>query len=102
LKLLVRRQRAPFVLVQRARIILLARGGAGTREIARCIGCDERTVREWKMEGALPRQPEVGEPRGRAALWTAGASADVGAVRCRLVQLACERPDGVAAPLREV
>jgi transposase len=98
LKLLVRRQRAPFVLVQRARIILLARGGAGTREIARCVGCDERTVRKWKERfranpklASLEDAPRSGRP-ARVPTW----------VRCRLVQLACERPDGVVAPLREV
>jgi transposase len=98
LKLVVRRLRAPFVIVQRARILLLARQGVGTRKIATTIGCDERTVRKWKERFiADPRLVNVEDaPRsGRPAIvptW----------VRCRLVQLACDRPDGVVTPFRDL
>jgi transposase len=98
LKLLARRQRVAFVLVQRARMILLARQGVGTLEIARRVGCDERTVRKWKQRfGANPTlagledAPRSGRPP-RVPRW----------VRCRLIQLACDRPDGVFTPFREV
>ncbi len=98
LKLLVRRHRAPFVEVQRARIILLARDGAGTRCIARALGCHERTVRKWKARFAtdpcrdvLADAPRSGRPP-RVSVVT----------RCELVQLACERPDGIITPFREV
>jgi len=48
LKLLVRRHRAPHAVVQRARIVLLARDGVGTEQIARQLGCSSRNVRKWK------------------------------------------------------
>jgi transposase len=98
LKLLVRRQRAAFVLVQRARMILLAREGSGTHEIASYLGCDARTVRKWKRRFAenptpttLEDAPRSGRP-ARIPTW----------IRCRLVQLACDRPDGVFTRFREV
>lgn len=98
LKLLTRRQRAPFGVVQRARIVLLARDGKGTTSIARMVGCDERTVRKWKARfrddprvEALSDMPRSGRP-----------SEVTLATRCELVQLACERPDGVTAPFREL
>ena len=98
LKLLARRARAPFVVVQRARMVLLARAGLGTREIARRLGCDERTVRKWKARfrgnptlATLEDEHRVGRP-ARIPTW----------VRCRLIQLACDRPDGVFTPFREV
>ena len=98
LKLLVRRQRAPFSIVQRGRILLAARQGRGTREIGRAVGCDERSVRKWKARFiedprlvAVEDAPRSGRP-ATVPTW----------VRCRLVQLACDRPDGVVTPFREV
>lgn len=98
LKLLARRRRAPFAVVQRARIVLLAREGKGTSEIARTVGCSVRNVRKWKerfrrdpKKEALDDAPRSGRPSCLSV-----------AVRCELVQLACERPDGVATPFREV
>jgi hypothetical protein len=58
LKLLVRRHRAPFVEVQRARIVLLARDGVGTGEIARAVGCTDRAVRKWKARFTAKPTPE--------------------------------------------
>jgi transposase len=89
LKVLVRRRRAPACLVQRARMILLAREGCSTAQIADTLGCTDRNVRKWKAR--FTRNPVLRElqdaPRsGRPAqipLW----------VRCRLVQLACDRPE---------
>ena len=46
LKRLVRRQRAPHALVVRAQIVLLARKGVGTEEIARRLSISGRTVRK--------------------------------------------------------
>lgn len=98
LKLMVRRHRAPFVIVQRARMLLMAREGFGTAEIARRVGCTGRTVRKWKSRFAAdPRASSLddglrpGRPSGIPV-----------AVRCELVQLACERPDGVTTPFREI
>ena len=97
LKLLVRRQRAPFVEVQRARIVLLARDGVGTGEIARAVGCTDRSVRKWKarfMTEPTPKglrdAPRTGRP-ATVPVW----------VRCKLVQLACNRP-GKKVAFRDV
>src|SRR5580704_17362315 len=88
LKLLVRRHRAPHVVVQRARMVL----------IARSIGSDERTVRKWKNRfrrtptlAGLEDAPRSGRP-SKVPL----------DVRCALVRLACDRPDDVKTPFREV
>jgi transposase len=98
LKLLVRRHRAAHVVVQRARMVLMARGGMGTREIARSIGTDERTVRKWKNRfrraptlAGLEDAPRSGRP-SRVPL----------DVRCALIRLACHRPDALKTPFREI
>src|SRR5271167_4016260 len=98
LKLLVRRHRAPHVVVQRARMMLMARKGAGTCEIARSIGSDERTVRKWKNRfrrtptlAGLEDAPRSGRP-SKVPLH----------VRCALVRLACDRPEDLKTPFREV
>src|SRR5690606_15517867 len=98
LKLIARRQRAAFSLVQRAKIILFARGGCRTRWISSQIGCDERTVRKWKrrfranpLPSALEDEPRSGRP-ARVPTW----------VRCRVIQLACDRPEGIYTPFRKV
>ncbi len=98
LKKLVRRHRAPFVTVQRAQALLLARAGMGTTAIARHLGWSARSVRKWKARfranptiAALDDATRSGRP-ARVPTW----------VRCRLVQIACDRPDGVFTPFREV
>lgn len=100
LKLLVRRQRAGYALVMRARMVLMSAAGQGTSEIAGALGIGERTVRKWKarfegkprLEG-LKDAPRSGRPPTIPV-----------EVRCQLVQLACERPDGEKspAPFRDV
>jgi transposase len=98
LKLLVRRRRAPFVIVQRARILLLARDGMATEHIAREVGCTDRSVRKWRRRFIDdPRLPSIQDaPRSgrpaRVPIWA----------RCKLVQLACERPSGATAPFRDI
>ena len=100
LKLLVRRRRAPYCVVQRARIILYARDGYGTEEIARRMDCDARNVRKWKARfranpslAAIEDAPRSGRP----------AQIPV-TIRCQLVQLACARPntEEAPAPFRDV
>ena len=100
LKLLVGRQRAPLALVQRARILLLAHQGVGTEQIARRLGCSSRNVRKWKARFHEDPRAESLEDRVRS-----GRSSKVPVeIRCKLVQLACERPDGKEspAPFRDV
>ena len=98
LKMLVRRHRAPFAVVQRARMVLAARAGQTTAMIARTLGCSDRTVRKWKSRFAaapllhsLDDSPRSGRP-AQVPTW----------VRCKLVQIACDRPDGDFTPFREV
>lgn len=98
LKLLVRRQRAPFGVVQRARMLLLAHQGVGPTETARRLGCTARNVRKWRARfAACPRLATLKD----AARSGCPASVPV-AVRCELVQLACERPDGATTPFRDL
>jgi transposase len=81
-------------------MMLLARQGAGTEEIARALSCSARNVRKWKERftvapclASLHDAPRSGRP---ARISTA--------IRCRLVQLACARPDDgrKPAPFRDV
>ena len=69
LKRLVRKQRAPHVVVQRARVVLMAVKGQGTERIARAVGVTGRTVRKWKARfeadprvDALEDAPRSGRP----------------------------------------
>lgn len=100
LKRLIRKQRASYAVVQRARLVLMSAAGRGTKEIAEALSIGERTVRKWKARFSatpclkgLKDAPRSGRP----------ATIPV-EVRCQLVQLACERPDteGAPAPFRSV
>jgi transposase len=94
LKLLVRRHRAPFSVVQRARIVLLAHQGLGAEDIAQQVGCSSRNVRKWRMRFATAPSVKSLEDRERS-----GRPARIPvAIRCKLVQLACERPDKQESP----
>ena len=98
LKRLVRKQQAPFAVVQRGRMVLMARAGSGTIAIARALGCSERSVRKWKARFAQDPVLASLEDAGRS-----GRPSRVPvATRCELVQLACERPDGVTTPFRDI
>ena len=90
----------PYVVVQRARIVLMAHGGLGTEQIARELSCSSRHVRKWKARfAAAPCLASLEDaPRcGRPARITV-------ATRCQLVQLACARSDSedAPAPFREL
>jgi len=96
LKQLVRRHRAPHVVVQRAQILLMAGKGFGSEVIARRLSCSSRQVRKWKARFAesprlasLEDAPRSGRP-SRIPV----------AIRCQLVQLACARPEDAEEPLR--
>jgi transposase len=84
------------MVVVRARIVLMASKGRGTAEIARSLGVTARTVRKWKARFAddpLVHALEDRERPGRPNRISV-------ALRCRLVQLACDRPDGQEKPAR--
>jgi transposase len=81
-------------MVLRARIVLLAAGGAGNSEIARRLGTCEDTARKWRrrycekgLEG-LSDAPRPGRPRVFPAAVVAGVKA-----------LACEMPAASGTPL---
>lgn len=66
----------------------------GTAQIARQLGCSRRTVRKWKSRFAASPRVETLEDRERS-----GRPGRIPvAIRCKLVQLACERPDGQESP----
>jgi hypothetical protein len=44
----------------RSRIVLLAAGGAATREISRRLGCTIGTASKWRVRCARRRQPDLG------------------------------------------
>ncbi len=94
LKLLVRRHRAPHSVVQRARIILLANQGLGTEQSARQLGCSSRNVRKWKARFTANPSVKTLEDQERS-----GRPAQIPVeIRCKLVQIACERPAAQESP----
>lgn len=89
LRLLVRQGRAPYNIIVRVKIVLFAHRGLGTAEIARRLSICERTVRKWKARFAEDPHLDTLEDRKRS-----GRPPIIGIeLRCRLVALACERPD---------
>ena len=79
-------------------MVLMARRGESTCDIARSIGSDERTVRKWKERfrrnstlAGLQDGPRSGRP-ARVPLHA----------RCTLIRLACHRPEDSKTPFREV
>jgi transposase len=89
-----RRATAPFRLVQRARIVLLAAGRLENRVIAARLGICEDTARKWRRrycQGGLAGLADAPRP-GRPRAFPARAVAEVKA-------LACEPPAGSGKPL---
>lgn len=92
------RRSAPFEVVRRARIILALADGAGTTEAARAFGCSDRHVRKWRARWEAAPVVESLYDRERP-----GRRPQIALeVRCEVVRLACDRPDKVTAPFREV
>jgi len=94
LESLSRRATAPFRLVVRARIVLLAAGGLANCAIAERLGICEDTARKWRRRyceqgiGGLTDAPRPGRPRVFPATVAAGVKA-----------LACEMPAASGTPL---
>lgn len=85
-------------LVQRARIVLACAAGKGSEVVAAVVGCEARTVRKWKAR--FREAPSIDTLRdlprpGRPAVVSV-------ATRCKVVELACRRPDDKLAPFRDV
>jgi transposase len=89
-----RRATAPFRLVLRARIVLLAADGLANRAVATCLGICEDTARKWRRRycehglAGLADAPRPGRPRKFPARVVAEVKA-----------LACEPPAGSGKPL---
>lgn len=89
LRLLVRRGREPYNIIVRAKIVLFARQGLGTTQIAQRLSVSDRTVRKWKARFAEDPHIHTLEDLERS-----GRPPTISIeLRCRLVSLACERPD---------
>jgi len=96
---LQRVERLPTALARtakRARIVLLASRGHGNAQIARLVGMTEKTVRkwrgrikDWKHVDALEDSHRSGRPPSIPLT-----------IRCEVVKLACDRPDGDKTPFR--
>jgi transposase len=95
---LARSLTTPHRQVIRAQIVLLCARGLSTAEIARSVGCSERTVRKWR--GRFAQVPTLDALKDRPR---SGRPAVVPvATRCEVVKLACQRPEGSKARFREV
>lgn len=95
---LARSHSSPHRQVVRVRIVLLSSRGLNTAAIAQSVGCSERTVRKWRGRfaetsslAALKDRPRSGRP-ARVAV----------AMRCEVVKLACQRPEGSKARFRDL
>lgn len=79
----------------RARIILMALRGTGTTEIARQVSMSPRTVRKWKARFREDPHRDALDDRERS-----GRPNTISIeLRCRLVQLACDRPENAKQPV---
>lgn len=84
--------------VVRARIIVLAAAGQKNAEIARCVGCEEKTVRKWR--GRFAANPTVAALRDDMRVGRPPTIPSV--ARLELTKLACLRPADCKAPFRAV
>ena len=98
LQRLSRAQSAEHRSVVRAQIILRASQGMSNVAIARDLGCNVKTVRKWRerfkerpSDKALVDQPRSGRPQCVPTT-----------VRCELLKLACQRPDGNSMPFQTI
>ena len=86
----------PHALVQRARMILRLASGQWPATVARALGVSDRCVRKWRARWLLTR-----DVRGLEDADRPGRPARISvAVKCELVEMACDREKGVA--FREV
>lgn len=84
--------------VVRSQIILLCVRGLSNAAIAQSVGCSERTVAKWRKRFA--KSPTLDSLKDRPR---SGRPAVVPvAIRCEVVKLACQRPEGSKAPFRDL
>src|SRR5467141_3807516 len=93
---LAARTSAAHALVQRARMVLRLASGQWPATVARALGVTDRCVRKWRARWLLAR-----DVRGLEDADRPGRPARISvAVKCELVEMACDREKGVA--FREV
>ena len=98
LRALERLPTAPARAAKRARIALLAGEGQSNAEIARLIGMTDKTVRKWRTRIAAWKHLDALDDDRRS-----GRPASIPlAVRCEVVQLACQRVDDDKSPFRKI
>jgi transposase len=96
LRKLAARTSAPHALVQRARMILRLASGQWPATVARALGVSDHCVRKWRARWLLTR-----DVRGLEDADRPGRPARISvAVKCELVEMACDRNKEVA--FREV
>jgi transposase len=92
LESLVRSTKTEHRMVRKARIVLLAAAGSGTRAIARELGCTIGTVSKWRVRYAKDRLAGFSEAGDRGAEAKYGAETD----RRILMLLDQKPPEGFA------
>lgn len=98
LEALESRPTAPARSARRARVALLAAAGHSNSEISRLVGWTEKTVRKWRKRIAARKHVTALDdmPRsGRPPLIPL-------AIRCEVIKLACDRPEGCRIPFRDL
>src|SRR3990172_2103116 len=105
LQALVRRRTTAQQLAQRARIILAAADGSNNSQIARQLGLETDTVRQWRQRWlgwqALALDDVSGAAR-RADAPRPGRPAEISAEHvCQIVALACETPSRSERPISQ-
>ena len=88
LQKIVGRRTAPYAVVLRARMILALADGDGPTEVGRRLGVTDRVVRKWRRRWESAPDPLAladADRSGRPPVIPVEA-------RCRVVQLACDRP----------
>lgn len=84
--------------VLRSRIVLMAAAGRKNSEIARALGCTEKTARKWRNRFVDEPSTESLQDAPRS-----GRPAQIPVtVRCELIRLACQRPEDCKAPFRKI
>ena len=95
--------RTPQQVALRARIVLAAADGANNAEIARRLGVEADTARQWRMRwlglAALPLDDVSVAERFADAPRPGGPCRITAEQVCRLTALACEAPAASARPI---
>ncbi len=92
------RYAAPSAYRARIRMVLLLAAGHGPTAVARRLGTCDRNVRKWRTrweQNPCLESLQDGQRSGTPATYSL-------ADRCELIKLACDRPDGIMTPFRDL